>query len=177
MLFPQLSLQSLSVAFVQPAGQQPSPPMQALIAEFRQTALQLLGLPIRVSWVQASLSSQLCGQSPSQVSPESTMSLPQVAEQSLSVAFVQPAGQQPSPSLQPVIGWKMQVALQLFAAPVRVSWVQALLSSQLVGQLPSQVSPGSIALLPQVAEQSLSVAFVQPAGQQPSPLWQAVSCS
>ena len=46
--------------------------------------------------------------------------------------------------------------------------MQALPSSQLLGQSPSQVSLTSRRLLPQVAEQSLSVALVQPMGQQPS---------
>jgi hypothetical protein len=50
--------------------------------------------------------------------------------------------------------------------------VQALPSLQLarVAQVlaGSQVSPGSTAMLPQLAGQSLSVLLVQPAGQQPS---------
>jgi len=54
--------------------------------------------------------------------------------------------------------------------------VQALLSSQEVGQLPggSQVSPGSRTSLPQLAEQSSSLVALQPAGQHPSALSQLV---
>ena len=41
--------------------------------------------------------------------------------------------------------------------------------SEAVGQLPSQVSPGSTTPFPQVAEQSSSFEALQPDGQQPSP--------
>ncbi len=68
----------------------------------------------------------------------------------------------------------MQAALQLAALPVSRSMVQAMPSLQEVGQLPSQLSPGSSTPLPQLAEQSESVALVQPAGQQPSPWTQAL---
>ena len=61
-----------------------------------------------------------------------------------------------------------QATLQLAALPVIVSCVQSLPSSQLAGQLPSQVSPGSTTPLPQLAEQSLSLPELQPFGQQPS---------
>ncbi len=62
--------------------------------------------------------------------------------------------------------------MQLAALPVAVSMVQALPSSQLVGQEPggSQVSPGSTSELLQVPVQSRSLFASQPPGQQPSPL-------
>jgi hypothetical protein len=43
---PQLTEQSVSVACVQPAGQQPSSGAQALMALWLQVALQLSGLPL-----------------------------------------------------------------------------------------------------------------------------------
>ena len=69
--------------------------------------------------------------------------------------------------------------MQLAALPVMTSLVQASPSLQLVGQLPcgSQVSPLSKTPLPQVCEQSLSVAASQPAGQQPSAAMHAVMLS
>jgi hypothetical protein len=70
------------------------------------------------------------------------------------LSALQPAGQQPSPGAHTVIGWKVQAALQLAALPVSASAVQATPSLQEVGQLPSQLSPGSSTPLPQLAEQS-----------------------
>ena len=65
--------------------------------------------------------------------------------------------------------------------PVSVSVVQALPSSQLVGQAPvpdkiplSQVSPDSTTPLPQTGVQSVSLVALQPEGQQPSPEVQVV---
>jgi hypothetical protein len=62
--------------------------------------------------------------------------------------------------------------LQLAVLPVMESMVHALPSLHDVGQEPggSQVSPDSIALLPQLAEQLLSLFALQPAGQQLSSL-------
>src|SRR5438046_1794175 len=71
--------------------------------------------------------------------PLQTLS-PQLTLQSLSFAALQPLGQQPSPLLQEVIAVCVHCALQLLALPVRVSLVHALLSLQLVGQLPSHNS-------------------------------------
>jgi hypothetical protein len=70
----------------------------------------------------------------------------------------------------------VQRALQFAALPTSTLLVQAIPSSQLVGQLPggSQVSPGSTAPLPQLTEQSVSFRDVHPDGQQPSPPPQAV---
>ncbi len=118
--------------------------------------------------MQAMPSSQPVGQAPSQVSLPSTRPLPQEAEQSLSVATLQPAGQQPSPWTQAVTGSYVQRALQLAAAPVIASRVQARPSLHEVGQLPSQTSPGSGVPLPQRGWQSESVSVEQPTGQQPS---------
>src|ERR1700690_1497114 len=92
----------------------------------------------------------------SQVSPGSTFPSPQVGEQSESVAWVAPAGQQPSFGLTTVISSCAQTAVQ--SAPLRVSRVQATPSSQLAGgQEPGsaggvagrQVSPGSTRPLPE----------------------------
>ena len=66
----------------------------------------------------------------------------------------------------------LQAALHVPALPVIWSKVQAFPSSQLAGQLPSQLSPDSTIPLPQLAEQSASVAAVHPPAQQPSPAWQ-----
>jgi hypothetical protein len=136
-------------------------------------ALHATALPIKVSMVHALASSQLLGQlAPSQVSPGSVVPLPHVLEQSLSVAWVHPAGQQPSPLAQLVRTWCEHDTLQLAELPVSESMVHASPSLQVTGQLPSQVSPLSTMLSPQNGEQSLSLAWLQPAGQQPSPLAQ-----
>ncbi len=108
-----------------------------------------------MSTVQASPSSQSEGQleGGSQVSPDSTAPLPQLAEQSSSLFALQSAGQQPSPAAQVVIIACVQAASQLSALPVRASLVQLLPSSQLVGQLEggSQVSPRETRPSPQRA--------------------------
>jgi hypothetical protein len=93
--------------------------------------------------------------------------------QSMSLAAVQPAAQQPSPVTQTRIFCCVQLTLQPSRLPLMIPMVHRSPSSQLVGQLPSQVSPGSTMLLPQLAEQSESFALVQPGAQQPSPLLQA----
>jgi hypothetical protein len=93
-------VQSSSSAALQPAGQQPSPGTQDTMSLNSHRALQLAALPVRVSTVHRSLSSQLLGQVEvgSQVSLASMVPLPQVVEQSMSRVASQPAGQQPSPS-------------------------------------------------------------------------------
>jgi hypothetical protein len=121
------------------------------------------------SIVHALPSLQSAGQLPSHVSPGSTTRLPQLAEQSLSLLLLQPAGQQPSPVVHWVSAWCAHAALHVDALPVIESCVHGFLSSQSAGQLPSQVSPVSTTPLPQDAEQSLSVPELHPAGQQPSP--------
>jgi hypothetical protein len=176
MKLPHSTGQSLSTRELQPGAQQPSPLLQVLIATFVQATSQVATLPVMVSVVQALPSSQLVLQFVSQVSPFSTAPLPHEGVQSLSLFALHPAGQHPSPSLQATMGvlehWKLQVA----ALPAGRSVVHLLLSSQLVGQLPSQVSPGSTTPLPQVAEQSLSFALVHaPLPQQPSPSMHAVT--
>ena len=130
--------------------------------------LQFSAEPVFVSTVQALPSLQSVGQSPSQVSPSSTTSLPHDAEQSLSMVESQPSGQQPSSIVHSLIGWCAQATLQVSALPFFVSMVQALPSLQSAGQSPSQVSPSSTTPLPQETEQSLSLLAVQPVGQQPS---------
>lgn len=65
--------QSESLLALQPEGQQPSPPAQAVIVVNTQSASQLAALPWRVSVVHTLLSLQLVGQvvGGSQVSPGS----------------------------------------------------------------------------------------------------------
>ena len=147
---PQLGEQSLSVRVVQPGGQQPSPPVQAVMAAKAQAALQVDALPTSVSSVQALPSLQLSGQLSSHASPRSTTPSPHVSEQSSSFGAVQPEGQQPSPFAQAVIGEKVHTASQLTSEPCSTSEVHDTLSAQLVGQEPppigmarSQVSPAS----------------------------------
>lgn len=89
--------------------------------------------------------------------------------QSVSVAYAHPPGQQPSPLWHWVIGWALQTALQDCALPLRTSRVHTLPSEQLTGHAPSQISGGSIVMLPQLGEQSVSVIALHPTAQQPSP--------
>jgi len=97
--------------------------------------------------------------------------------QSPSLAPEQPGGQQPSPAMQAVTGWWMQVRVQPSAEPEATSTVQALASSQVRGQAPwwpaviarSQFSSLSTTPFPQIGWQSLSSAVEQPGGQQLSP--------
>src|SRR5215510_323869 len=70
-----------------------------------------------------------------------------------------------------------QTTLHCSAAPILMSSVQALRSSQLVGQgvavFDSHVSGGTSTPSPQLFEQSLSLAKVHPVAQHPSPLLHA----
>lgn len=89
----------------------------------------------------------------SQVSPRSITPSPQLPEQSSSRLESQPVGQHPSRLTQVVMPMNSQVALQLALEPTSLSAVQAVPSSHAAGQLDggSQVSPGSMLPLPQVA--------------------------
>jgi hypothetical protein len=75
------AVQSASSASPHSLGQQPSPLTQLTIAVLLHAALQLAALPVMVSTVQPSPSSQLCGQlaGGSHVSPGSIAPLPQLA--------------------------------------------------------------------------------------------------
>jgi hypothetical protein len=170
---PHFGVQSESLLALHPAGQQPSPDTQVVMAVWLHATLQLALLPVIRSMVQALPSSQVVGQVDfgSQVSPPSTTPLPQVTEQSESLLALHPAGQQPSlKAAQVVIPVWLQATLQLALLPVILSMVHVLASSQEVGQddAGSQVSPGSTTPLPQVGEQSESLLALHPAGQQPS---------
>ncbi len=173
---PHWQAQSLSFAVVQPEAQQPSPFVQALMTvSFTHAALQVEALPCSLRVWQPTLG-QLVGQLPSQVSPGSTIPSPHRGLQSLSVALVQPVGQQPSPLAQAV--WtpsSVQLAVQLAADPTSFRRMQAF-QGQVAGQAEggSQVSPVSTAPLPHLGLQSLSTLALQAAGQQPSPEAQAV---
>ena len=132
-------------------------------------ALHVSGAPANRSVVQALASLQEVGQSaPSQTSPLSRVPLPQVGEQSLSFASVQPGGQHPSPLPHWVTTEYTQLAVQFSPLPIKVSAVLALASSQLIGQSASQTSLISRRPLPQREEQSLSTEISQPAAQHPS---------
>lgn len=136
--------------------------------ENEHCAEQVAAEPVSVSVVQALLSLQLVGQSPSHFSPASIVPLPQVVLQSLSVWLVHPAGQQPSSLAQVVRGILVHWNEHCSAEPVNESVVQAFPSSQVVGQSPSQVSPASVMPLPQEFVQSGSDPESQPSEQQPS---------
>jgi hypothetical protein len=174
LLLPQLGAQSLSVFALAPfAGQHRSPLRGAVMVMCVHCTLQLAALPVLISVLQDSPSSQLVGQTAlpvvSQVSPGSITPLPQLFEQSLSVLRVQPIGQQPSPPLHAVIGLTSQPAVHSGALPPVLTVRQALLLGH-TGQRSggSQVSPDSITLLPHLGMQSGSVVASAPEGQQPS---------
>ncbi len=103
------------------------------------------------SAVQAWPSLQDVGQLPSHVSPVCSTPSPQDAEQSLSRLALQPAGQHWSLLVHAVRTSWSQLAVHCAADPRSWSTVQGLLSLQLVGQLPSQVSCASTMPSPQVA--------------------------
>lgn len=172
MSLPQLGEQSLSLIALHPAAQQPSLLWHSVIVWNEHAALQFAADPTSVSIVHAAPSLHVVGQfSPSHVSPDSTKPLPQVGEQSVSLSELQPGAQQPSPLWHALIGWNVHAALHVDAEPASTSSVHALPSEQVSGHDgPSQVSPGDCTVSPQNAEQSLSFATLQPAGQQPSPL-------
>ncbi len=75
---PQTTGQSPSSRLLQPAGQQPSPPLQSTMGSWLQARVHSAALPLAVSAVQASPSSQPAGQDSggSQVSPASITPLP-----------------------------------------------------------------------------------------------------
>ena len=109
---------------------------------------------------------------PSHFSLPSRTPLPQRALQSLSLVLLQADGQQPSPLAQAVcMPSSTQRAVQLSALPSSLRRPQPF-QGQLRGHIDggSQVSPASMAPLPQRAVQSLSLVALQPPGQQPSPL-------
>ncbi len=177
---PQVQLQSLSFAVVQPAGQQPSPDTQIVCApSSTHFAVQLAAVPVSLRFVQP-IGAQEVGQLPggSQLSPASTTPLPQEATQSVSSLALQPAGQQPSPLRQAVCRWSStHWAVQVPGLATRRSMQPT--GAHDVGQVDSgsQTSPQALSTtpLPQVQLQSLSSVAEQPGGQQASPDLQAVS--
>jgi hypothetical protein len=74
----------LSFVALQPDGQQPSDPAQAMTAACEHCTLHCPAEPVRTSVVQAFISLQPVGQFPSHVSGGSTIMLPHMAEQSSS---------------------------------------------------------------------------------------------
>jgi len=103
--FPHTAAQSLSLLRLQaprpPPGQQPSPPVHAVIAVCVQATLQLAFAPVRVSVVHESPSLHVMPEqttaagATSQVSPVSRRPLPQPG-QSTSLVGTHPVGQKPS---------------------------------------------------------------------------------
>jgi hypothetical protein len=177
-LFPHLGSQSLSLLLWQALGQQPSLEAQAVcVREFSQAALQVPAFFSSRSWQP--IAGQLVGQLErgSQVSPDSLTPLLHITPQSMSLALLQPGGQQSSPDLQAVsFRSSTHWALQVPPFTSFRSWHS--LAGQAVGQdiSGSQVSPLSLMPLSQTAMQSASLPVWQPGGQQPSPGMQAV-CS
>jgi hypothetical protein len=94
---PQVAEQSESFAAVHVAAQQPSPPTQVVMGRALHATLHAWALPVSWSSVQALPSSQLVGHevAGSQVSPASTMPLPQTA------ASAPPVGEVPPPPMAP----------------------------------------------------------------------------
>jgi hypothetical protein len=171
---PQLGWQSLSLMAVQPVGQQASLLAQALCSlPFTHWTSHDGALPWGTrNWQPRA--GQLVGQLPSQISPVSTIPLPQRGVQSGSEVALQELGQQASSATHAV--WtapSTQCASQVDAAPCSDrSWQPT--GSHFDGQLPSQISPGSTTPLPQTAPQSESRTLLHPLGQQASPLAQEV---
>jgi hypothetical protein len=175
-LFPHLGWQSLSLLALQALGQQSSPLAQTVcMREFSQAALQVPGFLSSRSWQP--MAGQVVGQveSGSQVSPASLTLLPHMTPQSLSLALLQPGGQQSSPGMHVVCKrsfthWALHVPSLINLR----SWHS--IARQAVGQEAngSQVSPLSLMPLSQTAVQSASLPAWQPGGQQPSPGMQVV---
>jgi hypothetical protein len=167
---PQEQLQSVSFALVQPGGQQPSPDAQVVCMPLSvQRAVHEAAAPSSLRSVQP-MGGQLVGQEPtgSQLSPLSTTLFPHVALQSLSLAALHAAGQQPSAFTHAV--WATSFTHWAWQVPGLASRRNMQpMGGHEPGQLPSgsQVSPhaASIMLLPHVHAQSLSFATVQPDGQ------------
>jgi hypothetical protein len=170
-LLPQVAVQLLSLFALHPVAQHPSPFAHIVIGGWVHCRLHMAAEPVRTSAVQELPSfGHVVGQFPSQSSGGSITLLPHTAVQLPSLVALHPVGQHPSPFTHIVIGGWVHCRLHMAAEPVRTSAVQAIPSSgQVVGQFPSQVSPGSTTLLPQVAVQLLSLLALQPMGQQPSP--------
>ena len=99
-LLEQSGAQSSSLRLLQPGGQQPSEEVQAEITVLEQSALHVDADPSKASTVHVFWSSQLAGQSPSQISPASSSELPQMGWQSLSLIESQPFAQHSSLSIQ-----------------------------------------------------------------------------
>jgi len=169
-LFPQRGVQLLSFVLLQPVGQQASPLRHAIwgVGASTHDTSQVDAAPTRTRSVHPMAGHEVA-QLPSQVSPGSSLPLPQVTAQSLSVVASQPAGQQPSPFAQVVcIPLFTHWASQVVGLPCRVrSWHP--MAEHFEGQLPSHSSVPSTMPLPHIAPQSVSLALVQPGGQQPSP--------
>jgi len=176
---PHTAAQSLSLFRLQapepPPGQQPSPPVHAVMGVFVQATLQLAFDPVRASAVQALPSLHVMAEqttaagATSQVSPVSMRPLPQPG-QSTSIVGPHPVGQNPSAGPQV----RLVVVQRYVQAPTLPDEVRTLSTSdtqavicvmQALGG--SQVSPVSTRPLPQPG-QSTSIVGPHPVGQNPS---------
>jgi hypothetical protein len=167
-MLPHVGMQLPSLFALQPAGQQPSPPVHMVIGVKVHARVHID--PVNMSAVQEFMSLHVVGQFPSHVSPISTTMFPQTGAQSSSLVWLQPGAQQPSPSTHVVIAGCVHTTLHWPAMPVSTSFVHAFPSlAHVVGQFPSHVSPISTTMFPQVVEQSSSFVELQPGAQQPSP--------
>ena len=173
-LLPQTALQSASLLSLHPGGQQPSPGRHWVCKRSgTQRALQVPAFSSFISW--QACAGQAAGQG-SQDSPSSLMPFLHRGAQSESLLLLQPTGQQPSLATHLVCFLSaMHSALQVPPLTSLRSWQPS--AGQAEGQPlgGSHSSAPSLALLPQVAWQSLSFSEVQPMGQQPSPSAQALT--
>src|SRR5690606_17230294 len=93
--FPQLAEQSSSVLASHPPGQQPSPSWQLVIGVNEHIALHSSAEPVSASAVQATASSHVVGQSPSQTSGAWTMPSPHSGPPSTGTPPSEPASAGP----------------------------------------------------------------------------------
>jgi hypothetical protein len=163
--------QSTSIVGPQPVGQNVStgPQVRRVVV---QTYVQALVLPDEVRMLSRSdTQAVICAVQAlggSQVSPVSTTLLPQAAWQSVSLVELQLDGQQPSPFAHVVCMLPLtHRASHVLALPAMTrSWQPT--AGQVVGQLPSHISPASTTPFPQRTTQSASLVVLQPAGQHES---------
>jgi hypothetical protein len=149
-LLPQAGAQSLSLLALQPAGQHESPLAQVvLVPAFTHSAVQADPCKVR-SWQPTG--GQLVGQlAPSHFSPQagSVTPLPHWQLQSLSLVVLHAGGQQLSPLVQlAIMAPSTHLASQVAELPCSIRRWQPI-AGQLVGQLPSQISPASTTPFPQ----------------------------
>jgi hypothetical protein len=102
--FPHSAEHSPSFVASHPSGQQPSPLVHAVTGSVAHCASQVATAPVIESVVQGSPSSQVVGQSPSQISPASRRPFPHDGSQSLSFVEVHDPTQHASSLVHPIEG-------------------------------------------------------------------------